>query len=89
MVDNGCLRIDIAEIQPVIDMKCFAAYGYDKVGRPNLYVRLERFIAGELTTMSSQKFMIALFDYISVYMPPHVDNMNVIYDFTNLGRRNF
>jgi len=33
--------------------------------------------------------MVALFDYVSVYMPPHIDSMNVIYDFTNLGRRNF
>jgi len=40
LIDNECLRIDIKEIQPVIDQKVFCAFGFDKVGRPNLYVSM-------------------------------------------------
>ena len=46
------------------------------------------FLPERVSVESCSKFMIALFDNVSCNMEPHIDQMNLIYDFNGMSRKN-
>jgi len=66
----------------------FCVFGTDKVGRPNIYCKMANFLPDLMSLENCEKFMVALMDYVSVRSAPHIDQLNMIFDFTDFGRAN-
>jgi len=73
----------------MIDKNCFVTHGFDKDGRPLLWMRIANFNCENVTKENSIQFMIYLLDHVKSIMKPNVDQMVMIYEMENAGYANF
>ena len=73
----------------MIDKNCFVTHGYDKDGRPIVWMRLARFNIENMTSELAVQFMCYLLDHTLSIMKSNVDQLIMIYEMENTGYANF
>jgi len=73
----------------MIDKNCFIPHGFDKNGRPVVWMRISKFNSENMTKDIAMHFMCYLLDHVLAITKPNVDQMVMIYDMENVGYANF
>ena len=72
----------------MMDKKWFVPHGFDKNGRPVVWMRISKFNSENMTKDIAMHFMVYLLDHVMSIAKPNVDQMVMIYDMADVGYAN-
>jgi len=64
-------------------------HGFDKDGRPIVWIRFANFTPENMNKLIATHFLIYILDHVCSLMKPNVDQMIMIYDMENAWYSNF